>query len=197
MNKFLTPRVLIAATIFVFTTGCDPTTAPLTDAVPEMRPNFQANFSDFTARGKPIVISEEIDFMGTIPAGNFCPDVPVDAHASGRFVSQIWTTGEPFVDETLAKNNIDVYNTFTHPVTGKSITSHQTTASQLVIAGGKFLDQRSSGAFTRVVTRGEGLVEYFIGHLTATVDFSTTPPEFTFAFHGRDSGTDLCDLIDE
>lgn len=148
-----------------------------------------------TARGEPLVIRTVLDLTETIPAGFFCPDVDVGVRVVGLAIDQIWTAGEFLVDETLWKSEVRADLTFTHPVTGKSITNHQSDASEVIIVDFEFVAFKSSGASLRVSMPGEGLVAYFIGQLQVNYDFSTTPPTVTSEFHGIELVGDLCALI--
>lgn len=173
--------------LVMLTAGCEPSRS-----ADPTEPGLQGRL---TARGQPMVIRHVIDFTGTIPAGFFCPDVDVQAHSTGILVSKIWTAGELLVDETLFKEEGRVDNTFTHPITGKSVTSHQAGTVEFVVVGFEVVEAKLSGTPVRVLIPGEGLVEYFIGHVKVSFDFSTTPPTVTEAFHGRQSSGDLCALI--
>lgn len=137
-----------------------------------------------TARGKPDLVERVLlEHKGQNPF--ICNGDPVlDGEVNGQFVDQIWATGEPFIDETLAKTHYNLYVTFTNPETGASITSHQVLQDELLIIDWQFVNIRTSGGYT-ATSPGDGIVIQRTGVLKVTTDFSVSPPERTIEFHGK------------
>lgn len=144
-----------------------------------------------SGRGKPVVDRQELNFSFVGPPGFFCNDFTVKADLVGQAVTQVWTFG----DETIFKEEVNVFVTFTNVATGAAVTNHQTNTAEFLVHGGEIIKSTDSGGLMRVVIPGQGLVVQFVGHSVVTFDYSVFPPLITVDFNGRAFG-DICDLID-